>query len=130
MKLFFRYFFRTLRVILGPFLLLWEYITPPKGIERSQEEQKLVDEKTKNITLYQYPTCPFCIKVRRHFKRLSLNVEVLNAQHEGDARSELLEQGGMAQVPCLRIKHLNKSHVDWLYESGDIISYLNKNFDK
>ncbi|MFK5984150.1 MAG: glutathione S-transferase N-terminal domain-containing protein [Pseudomonadota bacterium] len=128
MKLFFRYFFRTLRVILGPFLLIWEKLSAPKGIERSAEEQKIVDKKTQLLTLYQYPSCPFCIKVRRHIKRLSLNIKMLNAQHDGEERSELLAQGGKTQVPCLRIKHSDKAPIEWLYESDAIISYLDKHF--
>ncbi len=124
MKLFFRYFFRTLRVILGPFLLLWELIFSPKGIERTAEDQNEVDKKTKLLTLYQYPTCPFCIKVRRIIKKQSLNIEVKNAQHEGDDRNELVSQGGKAQVPCLKIIHSKTDQVEWLYESDAIISYL------
>ena len=130
MKLFFRYFFRTLRVILGPFLLLWEIISSPKGIERSIEEQQKIDEKTKLLVYYHYPTCPFCIKVRRIIKKLSLNIEEKNAQHEGETRSELISQGGKAQVPCLRITHTQTEQVEWLYESDAIISYLENNFSK
>jgi glutaredoxin len=124
MKLFFRYFFRTLRVILGPFLLLWELIFSPKGIERTSEDQKQVNNKTKFLTLYQYPTCPFCIKVRRIIKKQSLTIEVRNAQQEGNDRNELISQGGKAQVPCLKIIHAETKQVEWLYESDAIITYL------
>ena len=109
-------------------MLLWEQLTPPKSIERAQKEQEIVDQQTKFLTLYQYPTCPFCIKVRKHIKSLSLNIEFCNAQHDSVIREELLSQGGSTQVPCLKIMHNNQKHVDWLYESDDIISYLNKNF--
>jgi glutathione S-transferase len=39
-------------------------------------------------------------------------------------RQELLEQGGKVKVPCLRIEQ--DGQVKWLYESNDIIAYLNK----
>ena len=42
------------------------------------------------------------------------------------ARQELLQGGGKAVVPCLRIK--NGDSVDWLYESMDIIRYLDERF--
>jgi len=42
------------------------------------------------------------------------------------ARQELLEGGGKAVVPCLKIK--NGDSVDWLYESMDIIRYLDEHF--
>lgn len=128
MKLFFRYFFRTLRVILGPFLLLWEIISSPKGIIRPPEEQQKMDDKTQFLTYYHYPTCPFCIKVRRTIKKLSLNIKEKNAQHEGDIRNELINQGGKAQVPCLKISNPQAEQVEWLYESDAITSYLQKNF--
>jgi glutathione S-transferase len=39
-----------------------------------------------------------------------------------------LAQGGKVQAPCLKITHDNT--VEWLYESGDIIDYLDEKFGK
>jgi hypothetical protein len=39
----------------------------------------------------------------------------------------LLEGGGQVKVPCLRITNAD-GNVEWMYESDDIISYLQKNF--
>ncbi|MFK5891853.1 MAG: glutathione S-transferase N-terminal domain-containing protein [Pseudomonadota bacterium] len=128
MKLFFRYFFRTLRFILGPILILWEIIFSPRGIVRPPEEQSAIDNKTQYLSLYQYPTCPFCIKVRRQIKRLSLNIELRNTRDEGTFRQELLNQGGKTQVPCLKITNPLNEQSEWLYESDTINSYLDKNF--
>ena len=61
MKWAIRIFFRTLRIILIPFMLLWEMITTPRGIVRPAEEQQRVDEQTRNMVLYQFRTCPFCM---------------------------------------------------------------------
>ncbi|MCW8829406.1 MAG: glutaredoxin [Gammaproteobacteria bacterium] len=127
MRLFFRYFFRTLRVILGPFMMLSERLTTPKGIERDPETQKTIDEQSKDLTLYQFATCPFCIKVRREMKRLSLNIELRDAQRDPEARAELEQGGGEIKVPCLRITNEHGSH-SWLYESDDIIAYLRERF--
>jgi len=127
MKLFFRYFFRTIRIILGPFMLLGELLTSPKGIERDPEAQKNIDEETKNLVLYQFTTCPFCIKVRKELKRLSLNIEKRDALKDPAARAELQENGGEIKVPCLRITDENSKHI-WMYESDDIITYLRERF--
>ena len=65
MKFFIRYFFRTLRVLLGPFMLLKEALTKPKGLTRSAAAQATVDEQCTALALYQFKTCPFCIKTRQ-----------------------------------------------------------------
>lgn len=38
-------------------------------------------------------------------------------------RAALVEGGGKAQVPCLRIEGPG-GDVRWMYESGDILAYL------
>jgi len=127
MKLFFRYFFRTIRIILGPFMLLGELLTTPKGMTRSPEEQQKVDVACKSLVLYQFRTCPFCIKVRKELKRLSLNIEKRDALKDPAARAELQENGGEIKVPCLCITN-EHGHQTWLYESDDIIAYLHERF--
>jgi glutaredoxin len=127
MKLFFRYFFRTIRILLGPFMLLGELLTSPKGIERDPEAQQTVDEESKALVLYQYRTCPFCIKVRKELKRLSLNIEKRDALKDPAARADLQENGGEIKVPCLRITNEHGKHT-WMYESDDIIAYLRERF--
>ena len=74
--------------------------------------------------LYQFKACPFCVKVRRAIKREGLNIETRDAKNNEQYRQELLEQGGKVKVPCLRIE--KNGQVQWLYESNDIIAYLNK----
>ncbi|RKZ99137.1 MAG: glutaredoxin [Gammaproteobacteria bacterium] len=127
MKLFFRYFFKTLRFFLEPLILLWDKLTPPKGIERSEQAQNEMDERTKGLALYQFNTCPFCIKVRRQIKRQSLNIQLLDAQYNQQHRAELLNDGGEIKVPCLKMTS-DSGEVTWLYESNDIIQYLQDNF--
>ena len=70
MKPLIRLFFRTLRLVLTPFLLLGYWLTRPKGIVRPPAEQQAVDARTQNLALYHFPTCPFCLKTRRTMKRL------------------------------------------------------------
>lgn len=128
MKWLIRLFFKTVRAIVGPLLLLGDWLTSPRGIKRHEVAQQQLDQQTKNLILYQFRTCPFCIKVRRAIKRLSLNIETRDAQHDMFARTELLEGGGQIKVPCLKITNA-QGEVSWLYESQEIIQYLQDNFD-
>jgi len=127
MKLFFKIFFKTLRLIIGPIILFIDKITTPKGIKRPEEEQQKIDSEVTNLVLYQFKTCPFCIKVKRNNKRLSLNIETRDAQHNPTYREELLQGGGQIKVPCLKIVD-DKGNDSWMYESDDILQYLQDRF--
>ncbi len=127
MKIFIRLFFKTVRVVLGPVMLLKETITRPKGLSRPQAAQENADQQCQSLVLYQYKTCPFCIKVRQEISRLSLKIHRIDAQHEGRDRLELQQGGGHAKVPCLKITdHAGNSQ--WLYDSTKIIAYLRGQF--
>jgi glutaredoxin len=128
MKSMIRLFFKTLRILLGPFMLLWEWLSRPRGIVRPAEAQVDVDRQCRDLALYEFQTCPFCIKVRQEMRRLSLPIERRDAQHEGTHRDELVAGGGKAMVPCLRITDAT-GQVEWLYESTAIINYLRGRFD-
>lgn len=127
MKWLIKLFFKTLRIVLIPFMLLWEKITTTKGIVRPQEAQRMIDQRCQKLALYQFKTCPFCIKVRREINRLSLNIPLLDAQNQPQHRAALLQGGGQVKVPCLKITN-KKGKTEWMYESADIIRYLKENF--
>jgi glutaredoxin len=127
MKIVIRYFFRTLRILMHPIMLLWEKLTTPKGVERNAEAQQDIDRQTRQLVMYQFKTCPFCIKARREIRRLSLNIELRDALHDQQNREALLQGGGKVQVPCLKITDA-QGKVQWLYESGAIIQYLQQHF--
>ena len=127
MKPIIRLFFRTMRLLIGPIILFIDWITTPRGIKRPLSEQEQINQNTQNMALYQYKTCPFCIKVRRHTKRLALNIETRDAQHDPSSRAQLVTGGGELKVPCLRVT--NEAGEDrWMYESDDIIHYLDAQF--
>ena len=127
MKFVIRYFFKGLRAVLGPVMLLKEALTRPKGVTRSPAAQSSADAQCESLALYQYKTCPFCIKVRQEISRLSLEIKRVDAQHEGAARRELTQQGGQAKVPCLKITDA-AGQSQWLYESDKIVAYLRGRF--
>ncbi|MGB0836085.1 MAG: glutathione S-transferase N-terminal domain-containing protein [Psychrobium sp.] len=114
------------RWILGRIILLLNFIFSPRGLKRDADTQANVDAQTKSMTLYQFAACPFCVKVRRQMKRLSLNVELRDAK-TSPYKEELLSEGGSPKVPCLRIEKDN-GEVQWMYESSDINAYLSERF--
>ena len=122
-----RMFFRTLRLVLMPFMLLWSKLGTPKGIKRTAEDQQKIDLACSKLALYHFKTCPFCIKVRHEMARLSLPISLRDAQHDPEHRADLLQGGGKVQTPCLRIAD-KQGQVRWLYESDDIIKYLQQHF--
>lgn len=127
MKPVIRLFFKTVRAIVGPVMLVGHRVTRPKGVIRAPTAQQAVDARTAQMALYHFPTCPFCLKARRAMQRLSLNIELRNAQHDPVHRQALLAGGGKIQTPCLRITDVQGQDV-WLYESRAIIAYLEREF--
>lgn len=127
MKSFIRLFFKSLRIALTPFMLVWEKLTTPKGVVRQAAAQQSVDQQCKDLALYQYRTCPFCIKVRREVTRLSLPIAMLDVQKQPQHRAALLQGGGRVKVPCLKITNA-QGQVEWLYESAVINQYLHGRF--
>ena len=118
---------KFIRWILGRLILMLNALFAPKPMVRTAEAQQQVDEQTSKLKLYQYLACPFCVKTRRAIRRLGLNIETRDALHNSTYREELASQGGKQQVPCLQITHDDGS-LEWLYESSDIIAYLQSRF--
>jgi len=118
---------KAIRWILGQVILLLDAVTSPKSIIRELSAQKAIDDATASMSMYQFKTCPFCVKVRRELKRYALNIELRDAKNDADIKAELVREGGRHKVPCLRTKKPDGS-VEWLYESNDIIAHLKKEF--
>ena len=128
MKLVIRTFFKTLRLVLGPVMLLKERLTQPKGLQRDAAAQAAVNLQCQSMALYQFNTCPFCIKVRQEMRRLSLPIEKRDAQHNAAHRDELLQGSGATKVPCLKISQAN-GETRWLQDSNAIVAHLRERFD-
>ncbi len=113
---------------IGRVIVFISFLTNPRRINRSPEEQALANEKAASMAVYQYFTCPFCVKTRRAIHRLNIPIEYRDAQiRGGEHRIALEKEGGAIKVPCLRIEE--NGHSTWLYESNDIIAHLNQTFD-
>ena len=118
---------RIIRLILGKLILLFNWVFTPRGITRDASSQASIDAQTAGLKLYQYEACPFCVKVRREMKRQSLHIETRDVKRSESAREELLAGGGNLKVPCLRIDE-GEREPRWIYESKDIIQYLERRF--
>jgi glutaredoxin len=127
MKPIIRAFFKTVRAVLGPFMLLKERLTQPRGVVREPALQTTVNLQCQNLALYQFSTCPFCIKVRQEMRRLSLPIEQRDAQHNAAHRAELQQGSGATKVPCLKITDA-AGQSQWLTDSAAIIGYLRGRF--
>jgi glutaredoxin len=120
-------FFKGLRLFLKPFMLLWAKLAMPKGIVRSNSVQQNIDAECSQLALYHFSSCPFCIKVRHEMGRLALPIQLREARNDAKNQADLLQGGGKVQTPCLQIKDA-QGKTQWLYESNDIIKYLQHRF--
>lgn len=117
---------KALRIGLGQTIVGLDLLTRPRKLKRSAEAQKQVEEQTAGLALYQFQACPFCVKTRRAMHKLNLPIALRDVKKEPEHREALLAGGGRIKVPCLRIEE--EGRTAWMYESNDIIAYLNKRF--
>jgi len=123
-----RIMLKAFREGVGRLIAFVSFITLPRKIKRSPEQQESINKQTQGISMYQFYACPFCIKTRRSVYRLNIPMEYRDAQERGGLHRETLEkEGGKIQVPCLRIDQGGQT--TWLYESKAIVAYLNTRFD-
>ena len=111
-----------IRFVLGKLILFFSAIFSPTPIVRNTLDQQKIIAATVGFSLYQFEACPFCVKVRRSLARQNIHIPIRDAKIE-PYRSELLNGGGKVQTPCLRIDR-GGNDVQWLYESKDIIAYI------
>lgn len=117
---------KILREGLGRLIALGDWVSRPRPFVRDVQSQDLVNHSAKSLALYQFYACPFCVKVRRKIHKLNVPITLRDAQNDSQHRQELAEKGGKIKVPCLRIEEGNS--VRWLYESNDIIHYLEERY--
>lgn len=118
---------KVIRNGLGSIIAGIDCITRPAKKQRSPQVQAQVDEVAKSLALYQFNACPFCIKVRRAMHKLNVPVPLRDINKNPADEQELIQKGGRRKVPCLRITEADGTQ-RWLYESNDIIQYLETRF--
>ena len=87
----------------------------PEGIPSPDEPRELV--------LYKFDTCPFCIRVMRVLDQTGIEVEYRDTHGDPEARAYLIERTGRTTVPCLFIDdvpfHESQDISAWLYAYHD-----------
>lgn len=121
------FIFKPVRWVLAQIIIFIDWITRPKPVQRVAGSQKQVDEQTEKMALYQFQQCPFCVRTRRQIHCLNLNIEKRDARNDPQWNSELINEGGKYQVPCLKVM-ADDGTVEWVYESKNINQYLDEKF--
>jgi glutaredoxin 2 len=104
--------------------MLIDFIKQLFGMDNTPKEPpKHID----NLALYYFDSCPYCRAVLRQLKRLNISVELRHIHKDDSHKQTLVKNGGKKTVPCLLIDKDSKS-AKWMYESMDIIEYLNQNY--
>jgi glutaredoxin len=78
---------------------------------------------SERYTLYHFPSCPYCARVRDFLDEAGIDMEMRNIHADPQALHDLRSGGGSTTVPCLRIRRDGQQD-QWMYESLDIIEYL------
>lgn len=79
-----------------------------------------------HLALYQYPSCPFCVRVRRVIDELGIDVEMRDIIESPEHRRDLMEARGRRTVPVLRITSAEGDR--WMPESAEIVRYLRERY--
>tara|TARA_A100001015_G_C14500982_1_gene522968 strand:+ start:223 stop:477 length:255 start_codon:yes stop_codon:yes gene_type:complete len=81
-------------------------------------------KKNNNLTLYIATSCPYCVRVTNFMAQKKLtDINIIDTYWDPLEHQRLKKQYGKSQVPLLLI---NDSP---LYESLDIIKYLEEQYD-
>ena len=75
------------------------------------------------LTIYHYPSCFFCKRVRSAMQSLGLELELRDIHQDPRWRQDLIDARGRKTVPVLRIEGDDGSVV-WMGESKIIVRYL------
>ena len=78
------------------------------------------------LALYMRPSCPYCVRVVDFCEQHGIALENRNIAESVHLKA-LMTEGGKRQVPCLQIVDVSGQN-HWMYESMDIIHYLQQQF--
>ena len=102
-----------IRFVLGRIILFLDWMTSPKPIPISRERIEFIQEKVKDMEIYEFKACPFCVKAKNLLKSKGIEYEEKNIA-EGYKIQDLLEM-----VPNARTMPqiwLGEEHIGGYYE--------------
>lgn len=111
------------------FQTAFDYLHPARCVTRIQrpaETQRAVNQAVEHLVLYHFSSCPYCLRVRRAAHWLNIPLALRDIHIDAVARAALVAGGGRQTVPCLYID--DDVQGTWLYESADIVRYLDRRF--
>jgi glutathione S-transferase len=76
------------------------------------------------LLLFQLEGCPYCQKVKNALKNMKLECTYLPNELNGKIHPMLEKLGGEDQIPFL----VDTDTGEMMYESDDIVEYLEKNY--
>ncbi len=78
------------------------------------------------IQLYFDPGCPFCVRVLDHLETTKIPYEKkqISLRADSETKRELVALGGRSQVPFLNDPERDVK----MYESDDIVAYVNRHY--
>lgn len=79
-----------------------------------------------DLTLYHFPSCPYCQRVFKALAALGVSVQDIDVHQSSDAQAEVVQHTGQTAVPVLRIA--GEEGDRWMPESTDIVRYLYDRF--
>lgn len=80
---------------------------------------------SKNVLIYTFETCPYCIRAKRLLSRNNIEFEEINITNDEDKLNELEKKTGIGTVPQIFVDGNFIGGCDDLYEL-----YRNKEFPK
>ena len=112
---------------IAPFITYYENMVGRVEEEYEGETRpRVASNERPALLLYSRSTCPYCQKVFAFLNGIGKrnNIPVKDIGQDSAAGKELMDRAGKRQVPCLKIND------EYLFESRDIIRWLEENQDK
>jgi len=63
----------------------------------------MAEIKTKNVTVYSTPTCPYCHQVKDYLKSKGINFTDYNVASDLEARNQMVQKSGQLGVPVIEV---------------------------
>lgn len=80
------------------------------------------------LELYETERCLYCKKVKEKMNELGLSYVTHDPRHNENYKEKLLDLGGKNQVPFLVIKNGDGEIKKTMYESDQIVDYLEQEY--